>query len=91
MGGKFDDRNRGSIWTNKKKREGKQDPDFTGSLNVDGKDYWVAAWKRKTDAREGAPALSFSVKAKDGNPQESIPKASGARRQSAEMEDEIPF
>jgi len=93
MADKFDDRNRGSIWANKKKREGKQDPDFTGSLNVDGKDYWVSAWKRKPDARDSAPALSFSVKQKDGKPQQQENAPSAPRRSMKEdMDgDEIPF
>lgn len=32
----FDDRNRGQVWKNEKKSSDKH-PDFTGSLNVDGK------------------------------------------------------
>jgi len=99
----FDDRNRGSIWANKKKREGKQDPDFTGSLNVDGHDYWVSAWKRRPDAGANSPALSFSVKQKDGKPASSgterrdagpsYSKADTVARQTAaqEMDDEIPW
>lgn len=92
MAGQYDDRNRGQIWKNEKKRDGKQDPDFTGSLNVDGKDYWVSAWKRKEGAAERAPALSFSIKPKDSKVQQSSkPQASAARRSNADMDDEIPF
>ena len=84
----FDNTNRGSIWKNEKKETDKH-PDFTGSLNVDGKDYWVSAWKRRPDASERAPALSFSVKPKDGTP----PKHDEAPRRSIkdEMSDDIPF
>ena len=60
----YDNRNRGSIWPNDKK-ETEKHPDFTGSLNVDGKDFWVSAWKRKPDANPKAPSLSFSVKPKE--------------------------
>jgi len=60
----YDNTNRGSIWKNDKKETDKH-PDFTGSLNVDGKEYWVSAWKRKPDANDKAPVLSFTVKAKD--------------------------
>jgi hypothetical protein len=67
MSGKFDDRNRGAIWKNEKK-ETEKHPDFTGSLNVDGRDYWVSAWKRRPDAADRAPALSFAIKPKDGKP-----------------------
>lgn len=89
-GKEFDNTNRGSIWKNEKKETDKH-PDFTGSLNVDGHDYWVNAWKRKPGASERAPALSFSVKRKDGN----APKqdaGQGARRPiKQDMDDEIPF
>ena len=60
----YDNTNRGSIWGNDRKETDKH-PDFTGSLNVEGKEYWVSAWKRKPDANPKAPALSFSVKPKD--------------------------
>lgn len=96
----FDNRNRGSIWKNDKKREGKQDPDFTGSLNVEGVEYWVSAWKRKEGAADNAPALSFTVKPKEAN-KRTMPKADmrdvqerprGARPSQREaMDDEIPW
>lgn len=64
MAQEYDNNNRGSIWKNDKK-ETENHPDFTGSLNVNGVDFWVSAWKRKPDASEKAPALSFTVKPKD--------------------------
>lgn len=60
----FDNTNRGSIWKNDKKEKDTH-PDFTGSLNVGGVEYWVSAWKRKEGAPAKAPALSFSVKPKE--------------------------
>lgn len=60
----FDNTNRGSIWKNDKKDKDTH-PDFTGSLNVAGVEYWVSAWKRKEGASPKVPALSFSVKPKD--------------------------
>ena len=56
-----DNTNRGAIWKNRKKEKDTH-PDFTGSLNVDGVEYWVNAWRRKDDAPSNAPALSFSVR-----------------------------
>jgi hypothetical protein len=89
---KYDDTNRGSIWKNEKKETDKH-PDFTGSLNVEGKDYWVSAWRRKEGAPDRAPALTFSVKPKDGKP---MSTQSGAKPREPEMADaggdpEIPF
>jgi hypothetical protein len=89
----YDNTNRGSIWKNKKKREGKQDADFTGSLNVNGVEYWVNAWKRKEGAADKAPALSFSIRPKDDQgqaPKKADPISSG-RSLMADMDDDIPF
>jgi hypothetical protein len=88
----YDDKNRGSIWKNEKKTTDKH-PDFTGSLNVDGKDYWVSAWKRKEGASDRSPALSFSVKPKDGKPMDATSsRVSVAHSQDSDsLRDEIPF
>jgi len=81
----YDNTNRGSIWKNDDKENDKH-PDFKGSLNVGGVEYWVSAWKRKPDANPKAPALSFSVKPKDlpASAQEAAPAQTVA-------DDEIPF
>ena len=53
----------GSLFVNdKKKRE--NDPDYTGSVNVDGVEYRLSGWKKT--AKTGTKFLSLSVKAKDG-------------------------
>lgn len=85
----YDETNRGSIWKNDRKERETQ-PDFTGSLNVDGVDYWVSAWRRKADANPRAPALSFSVKPKEQAHDHGMQQA----RQAAEptdFDDDIPF
>ena len=92
----YDNTNRGSIWKNDKKREGKQDADFSGSLNVNGVEYWVNAWKRKEGAADKAPALSFSIRPKeDQGQQPAAPKRadpiSSGRSLKADMDDDIPF
>jgi hypothetical protein len=88
----YDNNNRGSIWKNEKKEKDTH-PDFTGSLNVNGVEYWVSAWKRKEGAAPKAPALSFSVKPKEEQqpaPKKPDPISSG-RSLKADMDDEIPF
>ena len=83
----YDNTNRGSIWKNEKKLT-ENHPDFTGSLNVDGKEFWVSAWKRKPDAKEGSPALSFAVSEKEQKPNQS----SQNFQQPQELDDsDIPF
>ena len=79
----FDNTNRGSIWANKNK-ESETHPDFKGSLNVDGVEYWVNAWKRKEGANPKAPALAFSIQKKE-------PKPESAPAQTGGFEDPIPF
>lgn len=64
--------NRGAIWKNTKK-ERDTHPDFTGELDVGGRKYWVSAWKRREDASPKAPALSFSIKPKEDQPQREAP------------------
>lgn len=96
MSGQIDKTNRGSIWKNEKK-ELDTHPDFTGSLNVGGIEYWVSAWKRKPDANPKAPALSFSVKPKDpvAKPYEDTAKTverfKDTTRKAFDIDDSIPF
>jgi hypothetical protein len=87
----YDNTNRGSVWRNEKKDKDTH-PDFTGSLNVAGVEYWVSAWKRKDGASAKAPALSFSVKPKDD--QQAAAQASLKRagiQNNADINDDIPF
>lgn len=60
----YDDTNRGQIWGNDKK-ETDSHPDFKGSINVEGKEYWLSAWRRAPDANPKAPSLRFSVQPKE--------------------------
>ena len=78
----YDNTNRGQIWKNDKQTTDKH-PDFTGSINVEGKEYWVSAWKRKPDANPKAPALSFSIKLKDDATTVSAP--------AVELDEDLPF
>lgn len=84
----YDNTNRGAIWGNQRKEKDTH-PDFTGSINVEGVEYFLDAWKRKPDAGENAPSLSFRVKRKDSQPNE----GSGGESPPAgdDLGDEIPF
>jgi hypothetical protein len=83
----YDNNNRGSIWKNDKK-ETDNHPDFTGSLNVEGVEFWVSAWKRKEGANEKAPALSFTVKLKESNANASPKKG---KAPAPDYDDDIPY
>lgn len=56
----FDNKNRGAAWTADKVSD--KHPDYKGTINVDGTDYWLSVWKNGTTSNSRAPALSFSVK-----------------------------
>ena len=68
----------GALFVNSKKQSDRH-PDWTGSLNVDGKDFWLSAWN-KTSAK-GAEYLSVSVRPKEPKPE---PKP-------ADDDEDIPF
>lgn len=84
----YDNTNRGAIWPNDRMREGKQDPEFTGHLNVDGVEYWFNAWKRKPDAKKGSPSLTFSVSRKDQN---RAPNPQSQPEPEPDFSDDIPW
>lgn len=56
--------NQGQIWPNNHKEKDTQ-PDFKGSLNVKGEEFWISAWKRKGGVDSKAPSISFSVRPKN--------------------------
>lgn len=56
--------NQGQIWPNERKQKDTQ-PDFKGSLNVKGEEFWISAWKQKGGRDSEALSLSFSVQPKD--------------------------
>ena len=86
----YDNNNRGSIWRNEKK-ETDTHPDFTGSATINGVDMWVSAWKRKPDAKEKSPALSFTFKAKDEVKKQNNPIADKQSGNFDDFDNDIPF
>lgn len=73
----YDDTNRGALFLNDRKEQDSH-PDRKGSINIDGKEYWLSAWDRDT-AR--GPVISISVQAKDGAKQ-TAQKAGNAKREA---------
>ena len=87
----YDNTNRGSIWGNDKKEKDTH-PDFKGSINVEGVEYWLSAWKRKPDANPKAPALSFSIQRKDSDSRNSNDPFADSPKPSQDFDDSsIPF
>ena len=59
----FDNTNRGVLFKNDRKTEGDKKPEYTGSLNVDGVEFFLDAWLKV--GKSGAKFMSVSVKRKD--------------------------
>lgn len=81
--------NSGSIFVNDKK-ETEKHPDRTGTAMIDGKEYWVSGWLRKT--QNGDPWLSLAFKRKEGKGQPAKqPQRQAPRRNDPDDMSDVPF
>lgn len=74
----YDNTNSGALFKNEDKA-GEKHPDYKGTLNVGGKDFWIAAWIKTS--RNGQKFMSLSVQSKDKN----------ERAAQGKKDSEIPF
>jgi hypothetical protein len=74
MPGDYDNELRGALFKNDRKREGREDADYTGSCEIGGVGYWMNGWLKV--AKSGAKYLSLTFKAK-GERQESTRRDEG--------------
>jgi hypothetical protein len=82
----FDNTNRGALFRNTEKKEGDdRDRDYSGTLNVNGTEFWVSGWLQ-TSAK-GTKYLSLAIKQKD----DVKPKDSTKQTAKHEFNDEMPF
>jgi uncharacterized protein (DUF736 family) len=58
----YDNTNRGALFKNDKKEE-ENHPDYRGSINVKGTEFWLDAWIKESKA--GRKYMSLSVKPKE--------------------------
>lgn len=78
----FDNRNRGSSFKNDKKTEEKH-PDLSGSINIEGVEYWLSSWKKVSKA--GTPFWSHSVRPKQETTRQSSQPT--AKAKTADFDD----
>ena len=86
----YDDSNRGVLFRNDRK-ESDRHPDYKGSINVDGVEYWLSAWLK--ESKTGTKFMSLSVNPKQApaaTPHEKA-KANGYQKQQEEWDQDIPF
>lgn len=92
----YDNSNRGALFKNDRKEKDTQ-PDYTGSLNVGGVEFFLDAWLKT--AESGRKFMSVSVKRKDKQPEAApaAPPPRAPQRQAPaktgfdDMDDDLPF
>ena len=78
----YDNTNRGSLFKNDRKDDAKF-PDYKGSINVDGTDYWLSAWIKVS--KDGAKFMSLSVKNKNAD------ASLQPKKKAVYQDDDAPF
>jgi hypothetical protein len=84
----YSNENRGALFKNDRKETDKH-PDYTGSINVGGTDYWLSAWIKEG---QRGKFMSLSVKpkeARDRNPSAQKQERRGSLKD--ELDDSVPF
>lgn len=71
----------GSLFPNSKEKDAQ--PDYRGSVNIEGKEYELAAWKK-----QGQKGEFLSLAAKPKQPKEEKPVQN---YQASDLDQEIPF
>ena len=85
MSRQYDNTNTGVLFKNDRK-ESDRHPDYRGSINVDGAEFWLSSWIKEG---KSGKFMSLSVTPKDERSQSSAPKPSAPARM--EEDDDIPF
>lgn len=80
----YDNTNRGSLFKNDKKTEQKH-PDLSGSINIEGTEYWISGWSKVS--KGGQKFISLSVRQK----QEQTRQSSQPTRKTKEESDDVPW
>ena len=85
----FDNTNRGVLFKNDRKEQ-QNHPDYKGSVNVNGHEFWLSAWIK--DGQKGK-FMSLSVQPKEQQaPKQDKAGAQKPQRQAQEDDfDSIPF
>ncbi len=80
----YDNTNRGAAWKNDK-RENNKHPAYKGSLNADGKEYWISFWGKNPNGNPKAPDITYSLQPKEEQPQQQ------AAASPSSFDEDLPF
>ncbi len=80
----YDNTNKGILGRNDRKTQDNH-PDFSGSINVEGRDYWLSGWVKERKDGSGR-FFSLSVKPKDGASAPAAPS-----QNNVDLDSDIPF
>jgi hypothetical protein len=83
----YDNTNRGVMFKNDRK-EKETHPDLKGSINIDGKEFWLSGWSRVTG--KGDKMLSLSVTPKEAQGK-AMPAQAKQTASAPEIDDDMPF
>ena len=75
----YDKTNTGGLWKNQKRKTDTH-PEYTGSINIEGKEYWLSAW-----VKDHAKGKYFSLSAK---PKEAMGKIESTEPATRALQDE---
>lgn len=83
----YDNTNRGALFKNHRKEKDTH-PDYNGTINVGGVDYYLNAWLKESK-KDGKKFFSLSVKEKGVNAPPRDPPSQQAA--TPDFSDDIPF
>lgn len=87
----YDNTNTGALFKAKEQKTDKH-PGYTGTINVDGREYWLSAWLKASD--KAGKYFSLAVKPKDEQPKQADAptKAQNVPKSFADFKDDpLPF
>jgi hypothetical protein len=79
----FDNTNRGVLFSERDKKSKDDDRDYSGGINIEGREFWLSAWVKTS--KKGNKFLSLSIKPKDER------QSAGGGPRKRDVDDEIPF
>lgn len=91
----YDNTNSGIMYRNENRKTDKH-PEFTGSINVNGVDYWLSGWVnegKQGGKMEGKKYFSIKINPKEqrSSSQGSAPVTRGSFSSDSYGDDDIPF